>query len=100
MFMYLKLSTQVFRLFSLGVRSGLPSEDRLINSQAQKRLFSLVAAPLPAPLAGQPRLPAHSDGSTWELLLFTSPDVLHTTVPVPAPGRASSSSHQRTLASI
>lgn len=99
MFVYIVLSARV-RLFSPGVRSDLPSEDRLIDSLAQKQLLSLVAALLPAPLPARPRLPARSGGSTRDLLLFTSPDVLRTTVPVPAPGRALSPSHQRTLASI
>lgn len=98
--MYIRLSAWVSRLFSPGVRSSFPPEDRLINSLAQKWLLSLVAALLPAPLPAQPRLQAHAGGSTWELLLFTSPDVVHKAVPVPAPDGALSPSHWRALASI
>lgn len=63
--MYIRLSTQVFRIFSPGVRSGLPSEDRLMNILSQKQLLSLDAAPVPTRLAGQPQLLAHSNLSTW-----------------------------------
>lgn len=46
--MHISLGIQVFRLFSPGVRSGVPSEHRLINSSseeaAQPRLSAAACA--------------------------------------------------------